>query len=109
MILNSVMSLRLNIVEQLIVLVLNILDDCLPVVEFDIMWIEVLVMFLIFIVMVKMLLPISVSFVVSIAMVDWLMNTVVGVEVTVMLNAMRIMMHTLVMSRVEGVRVRRVV
>ena len=96
--LDAMVRLRLNIVEQLIVLMLNIFNDFLPMVEFDIMWIIILVVLLIQIVMVKtamVLFPVSVSFVVTIGMMSykWLVNCVVRVEVSVVLNAMDVMVN----------------
>ena len=97
--LNSVVSLRLNIVEQLIIFVLNVFNDLLSMVEFNIVWV-------VLIVMIKFV-PISMPFVVSLAMVNGLVNTVVSVEVRVTLNAMLIMIR--VVYWMEAVGTRRVV
>ena len=120
MMLNTVVSLRLDVVEQLIVLMFNVLDHFLSVVVFNIMWVVVLVVLFIQIVMIQTVMihivmvmrfrfPVTMSFVVSLAVEDWLMNTVVNVEMSVVLNAMRIVVQISMMDRVERVCMRRVV
>ena len=107
------LGLRLNVVEQLIVFMLNILNELLPMVEFDIMWIIFRMVLFIMIVMVKtsmVIFPVSVSLVVAIAMMryNWLMNCVVRVEMSIVLNAMDVMVN-FSMLWMEFVRVRVVI
>ena len=109
----AMMSLSLNIVEQLIVLVFNVLFNLLTAVEFDIMRMIVHVMLFIKIPMIKSmfkwLFPVSMSSVVAKGMMwcDWLMDNMMGVEVSIVLNAMNVMMN--IVSWVEFMGVRGVV
>ena len=85
--LDSVLGACLNVVEELVILVLNISNDCLTVVELNIMRVGVLIM-------VKGLLPVSVSFVVSSGAEHWLVDLVVGVEMSIALESVIIMAWT---------------
>jgi hypothetical protein len=57
---------------------LNVTDNLLSAVVFNIMWVEIMV--IVFIVMVISF-PVSMSFVVSYDMMDWLVNSMMKVEV----------------------------
>ena len=109
MVLYAMLGLCFYIVEQLIVFMLNIFNDLFSVVEFDIMRIVGLVVFFVKIMMIEasmITFPVSV---VAIAMMssDWLMDSVVSVEMRIMLNAVDIMVN--IMSWVERVGMRVVV
>lgn len=108
--LHAVVSLRLNVVEQLVVLVLDVGNDLLTVVELDIMWVVILVVILLLVMVVeRRFVPVSVSFAVGLAMEDWLVDAVVSVEVGVVLDSVRVVVDIRVVDWVEWVSVRRVV
>ena len=109
-ILNAMMGLCLNIVEQLIVFMFNIFFDLYSMVEFDIMRIEGVVM----VIMSVMIDAFVISFPVSVVTVvvavgvmsgNWLMDSVVSVEMRVMLNAMDVMVCVMSWMESMGVRV----
>ena len=71
---------------------LNISNDLLSVVELYIMWVVVLVGILILVEVIKwLILPVSVTFVASSSVVDWLVDVVVEVEVGVMFDTVGVM------------------
>ena len=66
-VLDTMFGLMLNIVEQLIVFMLNVTDNLLSAVVFNIVWVEIMVIFLLVMVI---SFPVSMSFVVSMMKVE---------------------------------------
>ena len=109
-VLNAVLGLMFYFVEQLIVFMFNIFFDLYSMVEFDIMRIEGVVM----VIMSVMIDAFVISFPVSVVTVvvavgvmsgNWLMDSVVSVEMRVMLNAMDVMVCVMSWMESMGVRV----
>ena len=108
MILDAMMGLRLDIVEQLIVFMLNILNHLFSVVEFDIMRIEGVMVLFVVIIFEIVVVALSISMVaIGVVICDWCMDRVVSIEMRMLLNAMNIMVS--IMSWVECVGMRVVV
>ena len=113
MVFNAVLGLCFDFVEQLIVFVLDILDQFFSVMEFDIMGVIVFMMLFIDVEMVKasmfvmLTFPVSMSTVVAIGMVsgNWLVDSMVRIEVRLMLNAMDIMVCFMPWVELVAVRV----
>ena len=92
----------LNVVEQLIVLVLDVSNDLLSVVEFDVMWVGLRVVVLVMtMVLERLFLPVSVSTVAGKTVEDWLVDAVLADEVAVMLDSVSVVVGVLTMHWVE--------
>lgn len=102
MVLHAVVGPRLNVVEQLIVLVLDVSNDLLSVVEFDVMWVGLRVVVLVMtMVLERLFLPVSVSTVAGKTVEDWLVDAVLADEVAVMLDSVSVVVGVLTMHWVE--------
>ena len=114
LVLNAMLSMSFYLVEQLIVFMLDILNQLLSVVEFDIMRIKVFVMLIMDIEVLWTMFdsmcvgfPVSMSSVVAIGMMrsHRLMDCMVRVEVRLMLNAVDVVMFFMSWMVLMGVRV----
>ena len=100
--LNTEPGRMLNVVEQLIVLVLDVSNDLLSVVEFDVMWVGLRVVVLVMtMVLERLFLPVSVSTVAGKTVEDWLVDAVLADEVAVMLDSVSVVVGVLTMHWVE--------